>query len=403
MMMEPVRLAKAPKGQAPETVPEQTRARRGLERDVLASLAHGVLVVDAELTIVYRNAQAARWLPTGDKLQNALQAGRVLPPFEGWAKELQTVVRTGASRSFEFAAESEQDEAGPVFTLHCTPLRSTASGTTGEVVVLISDGSHLAGLEERLAVSERLASIGKLASRIAHELNNPLDGILRYINLSLRLLKDTPEPKLKSYLDESRTGLKRMVQIISELLEFSRATHGQFDLTAINDLVDQAIREFTPRAQAHGIVITADYQEKNMPAIRGGRLYQVCCNLIKNAIDAMPGGGRLTISTGRVDQHVVLRVADTGPGLPEDVSRIFEPFYTTKQVGQGAGLGLAISKDFVEDMGGTLEGKTDPEGGAVFTVRIPLSSCHSEREKDSTHPTRGSHTNVSEPAPSEGS
>lgn len=403
MMMEPVRLAKAPQGQAPGALPEHTHVRWGLEQDVLASLAHGVLVVGAELTVVYRNAQAARWLPTSDKLEEALQAGRILGPFEGWAKELQTVVRTGASRSFEFAAEGEQDEAGPVFTLHCTPLRSRESGSTGEVVILISDGSHLAGLEERLAVSERLASIGKLASRIAHELNNPLDGILRYINLSLRLLKDTPEPKLKSYLDESRTGLKRMVQIISELLEFSRATHGQFDLTPINDLVDQAIREFTLRAQAHGIVITADYQEKDMPAVRGGRLYQICCNLIKNAIDAMPNGGRLTVSTGRVDEHVVLRVADTGPGLPEDVSKIFEPFYTTKEVGQGSGLGLAISKDFVEDMGGTLEGETDPEGGAIFTVRIPLSSCHSEQEEDSTHPSHDGDAGKTDPAPREGS
>jgi signal transduction histidine kinase len=136
-----------------------------------------------------------------------------------------------------------------------------------------------------------------------------------------------------------------------------------------------------------------------MPAVRGGRLYQVCCNLIKNAIDAMPDGGRLTISTGRVDEHVVLRVADTGPGLPEDASRIFEPFYTTKEVGQGAGLGLAISKDFVEDMGGTLEGETDPEGGAIFTVRIPLSSCHSDREEDLTHPSRGGDADGTDPAP----
>ena len=112
-----------------------------------------------------------------------------------------------------------------------------------------------------------------------------------------------------------------------------------------------------------------------MPTMRGNRLYQVCRNLIKNAIDAMPDGGRLSITTGLADAHVVIRVSDTGVGLPDDPQKVFEASYTTKPAGEGTGLGLAICKDYIENMGGTLGTATGEDGGAVFTIMIPESAC----------------------------
>ena len=127
-----------------------------------------------------------------------------------------------------------------------------------------------------------------------------------------------------------------------------------------------------------------------MPAVRGSRLYQVCGNLIKNAIDAMPDGGRLAVTAGMVDDEVVIRVADTGVGLPDEVDKVFEPFFTTKAAGKGTGLGLAICKDFVEDMHGAITAAPGEEGGAVFTIRIPISSCHrrSSRARSGSKPDR---------------
>jgi len=241
-------------------------------------------------------------------------------------------------------------------------------------MILIQEIDAAHSSEQQQDVSRRLASLGKLAARVAHELNNPLDGILRYINLALRIVGDAPQPKLKAYLAESRIGLMRMVQIIGDLLEYSRATSGEFDEVGINEVIEEAIRASAAAAEENHVVVAADFQTPAMPTVRGSRLYQVCCNLFRNAIDAMPSGGRLTVTSGIVDDEVIIRVADTGIGLPEPIEKVFEPFFTTKPPGKGTGLGLAICKDFIEDMQGTITASHADNGGAVFTVRIPIAN-----------------------------
>jgi two-component system NtrC family sensor kinase len=233
--------------------------------------------------------------------------------------------------------------------------------------------------EEDDDVSRRLTSLGKLAARVAHELNNPLDGILRYINLAIRVAGDPSPTRLNSYLSESRSGLMRMIRIIGDLLEFSRSSDSAFEDASVNDLIEQAIKACSAAADANRVIVSADFQSEQMPRLRGSRLYQVFCNLIRNAIDAMPDGGRLSITSGLMADSVIVRVADTGVGLPEPVEKIFEPFYTTKQPGKGTGLGLAICKEFVEDMGGSVTGANAGAGGAVFTVRIPVAGQQSPR------------------------
>jgi signal transduction histidine kinase len=219
----------------------------------------------------------------------------------------------------------------------------------------------------------RLTALGKLAARVAHELNNPLDGVLRYINLAMRTIDDDHEPKLRKYLTESRGGLLRMAEIITDLLEYSRGTIPGFELSDVNEVIDQAIRAHAESAAATGIVITADYRCLDMPQVRGSRLYQVCGNLIRNAMEAMPRGGRLTVVSSIMREDVVIEVADTGVGLPEKPERIFEPFFTTKKRSGGVGLGLALCKELVEGWGGTLLAAPAEKAGAVFTVRIPRS------------------------------
>ncbi len=109
-----------------------------------------------------------------------------------------------------------------------------------------------------------------------------------------------------------------------------------------------------------------------MPSVRGSKFFQVCCNLFKNAIEAMPDGGRLTITSAVIDDHVVLRVEDTGVGLPEDPQRVFEPFFTTKRDHDGTGLGLAICKEYIEGLDGRITAERRPQGGSVFTVSVPV-------------------------------
>jgi two-component system NtrC family sensor kinase len=229
-------------------------------------------------------------------------------------------------------------------------------------------------MERRLANAERLASVGKHASKVAHELNNPLDGILRYINLAMRVVEQENLAKPKEYLAQCRQGLMRMVQIISELLEFSRSTYTPLEYTKIEQIIEDAVKTMESRADAANVSIARNYT-LGMPQVRSGNLFQVFCNLAKNALDAMPNGGELRVSTSlAADDTIAVELRDTGTGLPtEGIDAIFEPFFTTKEGGKGTGLGLAICRDIVESCNGRITARNAPDGGSIFTVYLPVA------------------------------
>ncbi len=364
----------------------QSKTPANTAESILDQLGAAVLVVDRQGGTVYRNALAVNWLPDAATLTGAFADARFLEPFDGWSAELTQVLRTGVGRRFCGVIRPQGSASTVSVSLHCSPLLDEKTRRPTGAVLLVQQGIEQEAVVEQLEVSNRLAALGKLAARVAHELNNPLDGILRYVNLALRLVGDTPESKLKTYLGESRTGLMRMVQIIGDLLEYSRTSDGAFDALGVNEIIEQAVKSHAAAAEGNGVVTAVDFQSHNMPRVSGSRLYQVCSNLIRNAIDAMPNGGRLSITSGLVQDEVVIRVSDTGMGLPEPIEKIFEPFYTTKPPGQGTGLGLTICKDFVEDMKGRLTATPGENGGATFTVRIPLAGF--QRQSPSTSPPR---------------
>jgi len=358
------------------SVPISTGALRvdDIAERVFHRLSVGVIVFDKELRVVLRNQASASLLPGEPLVAEALQKATLEAHYEDWAAALGKALQTGQSTPFRNVNCRTSDGRELLVDMTCTPLNDDGSGDVLGGVLVLEDVTLQATMEKRLAVSERLAAVGKLAARVAHELNNPLDGILRYINLAVRVTEEGDDGRAVRYMTEARKGLMRMTQIIRELLEFSRSSHGAFEQTTINQLVEEAVQAMTGDVTQGGITIVLSL-DAQMPAIRAGDLFQVFCNLIKNAVDAMPSGGTLTVATKLTDRCVVVRFEDTGVGLPEEADRIFEPFFTTKQSGKGTGLGLAVSRDIIERYNGQLTAENRLGGGAVFETRIPLSSC----------------------------
>ena len=222
---------------------------------------------------------------------------------------------------------------------------------------------------------ERLAAIGMQSSRIAHELNNQLDGIMRYMDLAMRIVERENLDKPKEYLTHCQKALRRMARIFSEMLEFSRATDAPSAYVRIDQLVDDAIKTVEHKAASSNVGISRNYAP-DLPAVQSGSLIQIFINLAANALDAMPNGGELIISTCQVkNDTIAVEFRDTGQGLPPgDPEAIFEPFFTTKDVDKGTGLGLAISRDIIESYRGRITAENVPNGGSLFTVYLPVTS-----------------------------
>ena len=366
--------------QSRDETPEHP-ALTNIASEVLRSIPLAVIVFDRTLHVIHRNEAAATILADDEDVSQLLARATAEGKYQDWATELRRVMETGTQQRFESVGHAPDRDESRLLDLICIPLRAGPGQRIIGATLVCEDVTHRGGLERRLAVSERMAALGRLAARVAHELNNPLDGALRYINLALRVLeKDSPE-KAAGFLKESRTGLMRMAQIVSELLEFSRSSEAQFEEANVNHVVDEAIRTFQEPATQRGVVLAAAFHDHDMPRIRGAKLFQVCCNLVKNAIDAMPDGGTLTVTTGIVGREVVLKFEDTGVGLPEKTDVIFEPFYTTKLAGKGTGLGLAICKDYIARLNGTITAANRGDGGAIIIVRVPLESCSGRRSE----------------------
>ncbi len=340
---------------------------------ILQSMPIGVVAFEKDLKIIQANPQAAKLIELGSHIDKSLAKGTDEKIWLGWTQQLKSAISTGKTSRFDNVSYTS-DGKTKLFRIICTPLEKTKTVKSSSGIVIIEDITENSNIQRQLANTERLAAIGKLASKVAHELNDPLDGILRYVNLAIRIVEQENLEKPKEYLTQCRKGLMRMVQIVSELLEFSRSTFTPMEYTSIEQIIEDAIKTMESKADSLNIRILRNYTH-GLGQIRSGNLFQVFCNLTKNALDAMPDGGELRISTSRqAENTIVVEFHDTGTGLPsENTEAIFEPFFTTKEKDKGTGLGLAICRDIIESYRGRITAQNAEEGGSIFTIYLPLA------------------------------
>jgi len=354
-------------------------ASAGLQfyRAVLKSLPVGLVIYNRQLKAVWSNPAAVAMLAALDELPDDLTRLCKADRTVDWRAALTEAITFGRSNTFtgvQVASPVAQAEFVDIVLL---PLAAQLPGVGACSLMVVIDVSANC---RPGAVPGRLAALGRMAAKVAHELNNPLDGIARFIGLARRAMADNRGDKADDYLAKANEGLLRMSRILAELLDFSRGHEQADEAQDINTLVEQAIQAVEPLAEAADVSIITDYH-KPMPAVAED-LFQVFCNLAKNGIQAAPHGGQVIISTRTEKDHAVIRFEDTGQGLPEPVEQIFEPFFTTKPRGQGTGLGLAVCKEIVEKHGGWITARDSQSGGAVFEVRIPIGESARAANRD---------------------
>jgi signal transduction histidine kinase/FixJ family two-component response regulator len=246
--------------------------------------------------------------------------------------------------------------------------------SVARVVNHYTDISHERELYLKLVQSEKLAAVGLLAGNIAHELNNPLSGI-RALAQFLKVQTETASSQ-HADLDEIEKAAIRCQNIIKNLLNFSEPSQKAPSPTNINDLVESTLPLLKTALRNQNV---QTHYGKNLPlvSVQPSELQQVIFNLINNACQAMANGGVLTIKTWSEGKGVCFSIADSGPGIPQDLrERIFEAFFTTKGVGTGTGLGLSVSRSIVEKWGGQLRLTSELGAGTVFTVSLPSTSVN---------------------------
>ena len=246
-------------------------------------------------------------------------------------------------------------------------------------VGIITDQRERKALERQLLRSEKLASLGKLAAGIAHEINQPLTGVLTFAHLLKRKFQnDEPTRKDLEVIVRETTRIRGIVQGV---LDFARETHMQKEPRRIEQVLDQTLEIIIHQQKFFGINLNKEYDDSVPEVVIDSNLMeQVFMNIILNAVDSMKGSGSLTVKTRKAYNWVEVDFIDSGYGIPEQIlDKIFDPFFTTKDSteGTGMGLGLAVSYGIVKNHNGDISVTSRPGLGTTFTVRLPLDGADS--------------------------
>jgi two-component system NtrC family sensor kinase len=344
-------------------------------RSIVESMSQAVFLMDPGLRVLQANPAAARML---DELGRGRADSGTIPSFG------DLDIRALAAPVLRGSGALEEGEAhlpdGRILTATLSAVTGAETKVEG-VVLVIADVTERRRMEEQLARTEKLSSLGQMITGIAHELNNPLASVLGYSQLVRAASHDEQlNRRLVVIHDEAR----RCQRIVRDLLSFARRHEPERRPLSLNEVTNSVLRLIGYQLRLDNIEVSADF-DPGLPPVLGDphELQQAILNLVTNAQHAIREAGRggtIRFTTARSRSGgVTLAVADDGPGIPEQhVSRIFDPFFTTKKAGSGTGLGLSIVYGIITTHGGSIELQSRPGGGASFTITLPSGTGRME-------------------------
>ncbi|THI84916.1 MAG: PAS domain S-box protein [Nitrospira sp. CG24A] len=336
-----------------------------------------IYTLDTEQRFTYVNSKIEAWGYRKDDLIGRPYLALLSKRHRG--KRLKSTLDIGAKQVYEVEVVTRTGEPRTVM-VSVSPLHGVEGMILG-VLGIARDMTETKKLEQQIRNSEKLASVGKLAAGVAHEINNPLGGIL---NCLYNLRKGTLSPgRQEEYWASMEDGVRRVQKIVRQLLDFSQQHEPAFALTDINHVVDRVLVLTTHLLAPNRILLETGFGQ-GLPTVMVDRhmIEQVLMNLVLNAVQAMKDGGMLTIRTSVVEGVCLIEVHDTGSGIPPAVlPRIFDPFFSTKKEGEGTGLGLSVSLGIVERHGGKILVDSEVGKGTTFTLCLPVSRDRSFMER----------------------
>ena len=348
--------------------------------DTLEAIPVSLLRLDVEGRVLWGNAQARKMLGTSYEIGRTL--GQIVQPLgrslEGLLHEVRIGRNSGTGEMMRL-----QDDRGDTFV----QVSLTLMNIQGQplIMAVLTDASELRLLEDKFAQSQKMEAVGKLAGGVAHDFNNVLTAISGHCDLLL-LRKDANHPDF-SDLTQIRQNANRAAALVRQLLAFSRKQTLQPRLLSLQDVVTDTMY-LLDRLIGETITLSLE-QGRDLGSVRADnqQLEQALMNLVVNARDAMPGGGRVVIATANrtilsderktgvvipPGEYVEIRVQDNGAGIdPQVINKVFDPFFTTKPQGEGTGLGLSTVYGIVKQSGGYIYAENLEQGGACFTVLLP--------------------------------
>jgi two-component system NtrC family sensor kinase len=369
---------------------KELREAHGFLNKIIQSSPNAVMAADMKGSIIIWNRAAEETLGyKSDEVIGRMNITNIYP--EGAAKEIMEMMRSS--------------EYGGVGKLNSHPMvyvkrnGEVVEGNLSSAIIYDAQGKEIASVgifvdlkerldmerklrdtQEQLLQSEKLAAMGRLTSQIAHELNNPLYGIMN--TLELMKTEISPDSKRRKILEMALSETTRLTEMLRKMLSFSKPDEEEKQPTNINTILDEILLLYEKQLRENSIRISSSFtKDLEMIYASKNQLRQVILNMISNARDAMPEGGTLTVTTGAENDNIYIDISDTGTGIKkENLKKIFDTFFTTKDNMKDVGLGLSVCYGFIKDHGGDIKVKSELGAGTTFTIILPILKKGAEGE-----------------------